>query len=114
MKEGFTRYMKNHQVHWWIFIRLKILYRARSFIIKKLQTVDGGEGGRDEARQFSFFIQRARRVENIVVYNKTIRVFDQEQQVLSSKQTQRVVQRRALSEATDRRVLFVRNYSTTR
>ena len=20
MKEGFTRYMKNHQVHWWIFI----------------------------------------------------------------------------------------------
>ena len=21
MKEGFTRYMKNHQVHWWIFIK---------------------------------------------------------------------------------------------
>ena len=23
MKEGFTRYMKNHQVHWWIFIQNK-------------------------------------------------------------------------------------------
>ena len=62
----------------------------------------------------SFFIQRARRIENIVAYNKPIRVLDQEQQVLPPKQTQRVVQRRALFEATDRRVLHVRNYSATR
>ena len=32
MKEGFTRYMKNHQVHWWIFILCGTWSVARLFV----------------------------------------------------------------------------------